>query len=224
MKKGLTEIVYILDRSGSMGGLEADTIGGFNAMIKKQKKAEGQAIVSTVLFDDEYEVLHNRIDIKDVPKMTDKQYFVRGCTALLDAVGTAVNHIKKVHKDLPKYERPEKTIFVITTDGMENASYEYSYESIKKLIEKQQKKDGWEFMFIGANIDSYAEAGRLGIKKSRTANYVHDELGTSTVYKGMAKAVCSVMMAPSLDAVDECLEESGWDVEITADFAERGGR
>ncbi len=224
MRKGLTEIVYILDRSGSMSGLEADTIGGFNSMMDKQRKAGGEALVSTVLFDDEREVLHDRVNIKDVPKMTEEEYYVRGCTALLDAVGYSIHHIKNVHKYAREEDRPEKTIFVITTDGMENASCEYSYEKIKKLIEKQQKKDKWEFMFIGANIDAYGEAGRLGIKKSRTANYVHDEIGTGIVYGGVAKAVCSIMMADSAADMDECLEESGWNEEINEDYARRGGR
>lgn len=222
MRKGLTEIVYILDRSGSMGGLEADTIGGFNSMMEKQKKADGEALVSTLLFDDRCEVLHDRVNIRDVPRMTEDQYYVRGCTALLDAVGGAIHHIKNVHKYTREEDRPEKTIFIITTDGMENASCEYSYDRIKKIIEKQQKEDGWEFMFIGANIDAYGEAGRLGIKKSRTANYVHDEVGTMNVYAGVAKAVCSVMSASCAADVDECMEESGWNEEIDRDYAKRG--
>ena len=224
MRKGLTEIVYILDRSGSMGGLEADTIGGFNSMMDKQKKTGEQAVVSTVLFDDECEVLHDRLPIEKVEKLTDRQYFVRGCTALLDAVGGAIHHIGNVHKYAREEDRPEKTIFVITTDGMENASCRYSYDQIKKMIKRQQKKYGWEFIFIGANIDAYGEAGRLGIKKSRTANYVHDDIGTGTVYGGVAKAVCSIMMAASVDDVDECLEESGGNDEINEDYARRGGR
>lgn len=224
MRKGLTEIVYILDRSGSMGGLEADTIGGFNSMMDKQKKTGEQAVVSTVLFDDECEVLHDRLPIEKVEKLTDRQYFVRGCTALLDAVGGAIHHIGNVHKYAREEDRPEKTIFVITTDGMENASCRYSYDQIKKMIKRQQKKYGWEFIFIGANIDAYSEAGRLGIKKSRTANYVHDDIGTGTVYGGVAKAVCSIMMAASVDDVEECLEESGWNDEINEDYARRGGR
>lgn len=222
MKKGLTEIVYILDRSGSMGGLEMDTIGGFNSMMKKQKKAEREALVSTVLFDDQIEVLYDRMNIKEVPEMTEEQYYVRGCTALLDAIGGAIRHIKQVHKKMKKNDRPEKTIFIITTDGMENSSCRYSYEKIKKMIEGQQRKEGWEFMFIGANIDAYGEAGRLGIKKSRTANYVHDARGTAAVYAGVATAVSSVMSAPCMAAVDECLEKSGWDEEINEDYAKRG--
>ena len=154
MRKGLTEIVYILDRSGSMGGLEADTIGGFNSMMDKQKKTGEQAVVSTVLFDDECEVLHDRLPIEKVEKLTDRQYFVRGCTALLDAVGGAIHHIGNVHKYAREEDRPEKTIFVITTDGMENASCRYSYDQIKKMIKRQQKKYGWEFIFMVRLEDS----------------------------------------------------------------------
>ncbi len=222
MKKGLTEIVYILDRSGSMSGLEADTIGGFNSMMDKQRKIGEEAVVSTVLFDDRCEVLYDRIPIEQVEKLTDKQYYVRGCTALLDAVGEAIHHIGNVHKYAREEDRPEKTIFVITTDGMENASSGYSYDKVKSLIKSRQKKSGWEFIFIGANIDAYGEAGKLGIKKSRTANYVHDDIGTGTVYGGVAKAVCSIMMAPSASDVGACLEKSGWNEEINEDYARRG--
>lgn len=207
-----------------MGGLEADTIGGLNSMMEKQKKADGEALVSTLLFDDQCEVLHDRVNIKDAPKMTEEQYYVRGCTALLDAVGGAIHHIRNVHKYARSEARPEKTIFIITTDGKENASYEYSYDKIKRMIEEQQMKDGWEFMFIGANIDAYGEAGRLGIKKNRTANYVHDEVGTMNVYAGVAKAVCSVMSASCMADVDECMEESGWNEKIDKDYAKRSSR
>lgn len=224
MKKGLTEIVYILDRSGSMGGLEEDTIGGFNSMMAKQKKADGEALVSILLFDDRCEVLFDRVKIQDVPEMTEKQYFVRGCTALLDAVGGAIHHIRNVHRYAREEDRPEKTIFIITTDGMENASAEYSYHTVKKMVEKQQEKEGWEFIFIGANIDAYGEAGRLGIRKNRTANYVHDEVGTVNVYAGVAKAVCSVMCASSAADVDACLEKSSWNKDIEEDYNRRSGK
>jgi len=224
MRKGLTEIVYILDRSGSMNGLEADTIGGFNSMITKQKKAGGEALVSTILFDDRCEVLYDRIDISDVPEMTGEQYYVRGCTALLDAVGGAVDHIRNIHKYAREEDRPEKTIFIITTDGMENASCDYSYDRIRRMIGRQQETVGWEFIFIGANIDSFAEAARFGIKKNRTANYVHDEEGTMNVYAGVAKAVCSVMSAASAEEVDKRLDESGWNEEINADYSKRNGK
>ena len=222
MSKGYTEIVYILDRSGSMSGLEADTIGGFNSMMDKQKKTGEKAVVSTVLFDDECEVIHDRVPIEKIEKMTDKQYYVRGCTALLDAVGGAIHHIGNVHKYAREEDRPEKTIFVITTDGMENASSRYSREKIEKMVKKQQKKYGWEFIFIGANIDAYAEAQKYGIRKDRTVNYVSDGIGTANVYGGVSKAVCSVMMAGSAMEVDECLTESGWSDAINDDYQRRG--
>ena len=154
--------------------------------------------------------------------MTDEQYYVRGCTALLDAVGGAIHHIGNVHKYAREEDRPEKTIFVITTDGMENASRRYSYEKVQKMVKRQQQKYGWEFIFIGANIDAYAEAQRFGIRKERTVNYVHDELGTKNVYAGVSMAVCSVMQAESAEAVDEGISRSRWDEAITADFKKRG--
>lgn len=224
MSKGYTEIVYILDRSGSMGGLEADTIGGFNSMMEKQKKTGEKAVVSTVLFDDECEVLHDRISIDRVEKMTDEDYYVRGCTALLDAVGGAIHHIGNVHKYARSEDRPEKTIFVITTDGMENASSHYSYDKVQKMVKRQQKKYGWEFIFIGANIDAYAEAQRFGIRKDRAVNYVCDDIGTANVYAGVSKAVCSVMIANNIEEMEECLSDSGWDEEINADYQKRGAK
>ena len=163
MRKGLTEVIFILDRSGSMSGLEADTIGGFNSMIEKQKKEEGEAYISTVLFDDTTEVLYDRVPVEKVDPMNDKQYYVRGCTALLDALGGAIHHIGNVHKYAREEDRPEKTLFIITTDGMENASRQYSYDKVKKMVEKQKKKYGWEFLFLGANIDSIEVARKFGI-------------------------------------------------------------
>ena len=210
MSKGLTEIVYILDRSGSMGGLEADTIGGFNSMMEKQKKTGEKAYISTVLFDDRCEVLHDRVPIDKIKKMTDKEYYVRGCTALLDAVGGAIHHIGNIHKYARPEERPEKTIFVITTDGMENASRQYSYDKVQKMVKRQQKKYGWEFIFIGANIDAYAEAQRFGIRKERAVNYVHDNIGTAMVYEGVSKAVCFAMKASTAEDMEDCLNDSGW--------------
>ncbi len=224
MSKGYTEIVYILDRSGSMSGLEADTIGGFNSMMDKQKKTGEKALVSTVLFDDECEVIHDRIPIEKIEKMTGKQYYVRGCTALLDAVGGAIHHIGNIHKYAREEDRPDKTIFVITTDGMENASSRYSREKIRKMIKKQQKKYGWEFIFIGANIDAYAEAQKYGIRRDRTVNYVSDSAGTGIVYAGVSKAVCSVMLAESAEEADRNIGASGWDTDITADYERRAGR
>lgn len=222
MNKGLTEIVYILDRSGSMGGLESDTIGGFNSMMEKQKKTGEKAVISTVLFDDESEVLHDRVSIDQIGKMTDEQYFVRGCTALLDTVGGAITHMGNIHKYAREEDRPEKTIFIITTDGMENASKNYSYERVQKMIKRQQEKYGWEFIFIGANIDAYEEAQKFGIKKERAVNYVHDEVGTANIYAGVSMAVCSVMSANSKKEVSECLSESGWNTAINEDYQKRG--
>ena len=189
MKKNLTEMVFILDRSGSMQGLEGDTIGGFNAMLEKQKLEEGEAFVSTVLFDDESSVLHDRVDIQKVAPMTRRDYFVGGCTALLDAVGEAIRHIANVHKYAREEDVPEKTVFVITTDGMENASRKYTYEKVKKMISLQQEKYGWEFLFLGANIDAAREAARFGIREDRAANYHADSKGTAVIYEAMSDAV-----------------------------------
>ena len=222
MSKGYTEIVYILDRSGSMGGLEADTIGGFNSMMEKQKRTGEKALISTVLFDNECEVLHDRVEIEKVNKMTGKEYFVRGCTALLDAVGGAIHHIGNIHKYAREEDRPEKTIFIITTDGMENASSRYSYDKVQKMVKHQQEKYGWEFILIGANIDAYEEAQRFGIIKDRAVNYVCDEVGIANVYAGVSKAVCAVMSAKKATEVESRLSESGWEREIEADFKKRG--
>ena len=159
----MTELVFILDRSGSMSGLESDTIGGFNSMIEKQKKEEGKAVVSTVLFDNESVVIHDRLPLDKVPRMTEKEYFTRGCTALLDAVGGAIHHIGNVHKYARKEDVPEKTLFIITTDGYENASKRYDYDKVHKMIERQKEKYGWEFLFLGANIDAVETAKHFGI-------------------------------------------------------------
>lgn len=189
MRKGLTEVVFILDRSGSMGGLEADTIGGFNSMISKQKKEDGEALISTVLFDDLTEVIYDRVDVNRIEPMTDKQYYVRGCTALLDAIGGAIHHIGNVHKYAREEDRPEKTLFIITTDGMENASRKYSYEKVKKMVEKQKEKYNWEFLFLGANIDAIDVAGRFGIAKERAINYNSDSVGTQVNFKALNNMV-----------------------------------
>lgn len=223
MRKGLTELVFILDRSGSMSGLEEDTIGGFNSMIAKQKKEEGEAYVSTVLFDDRCEVLHDRVPMDRVPAMTDKEYYVRGCTALLDAVGGAIHHIATVHKYAKEEDRPEKTLFVITTDGMENASKHYSYEKVQTMIKKEQEEYGWEFIFIGANIDAVQEAKRFGIRKERAVNYVHDEMGTEAVYRSVNKAVCAMRMAaPSFAA--KAMDSCNWKEDIAMDYQKRSGK
>ena len=221
MKKTLTEIVYILDRSGSMSGLEADTIGGFNSMIEKQKQTGEKAYVSTVLFDDRNEVIHDRVPIEKVDKITNKEYFVRGSTALLDAVGGAIKHIINIHKYAREEDRPDKTIFVITTDGMENASMNYNYEQVKKMIEKEQKEYGWEFIFIGANIDACAEAERFGIRKERAVNYIHDDIGTKLIYEGVSQAMCAAMEADSPTVMEESLSNDRWKKEIVFDFLRR---
>ena len=185
MKKvsnGISELVFILDRSGSMAGLESDTIGGFNGMIEKQKKEEGKAYISTILFDNVSEVLHDRVELSEIKPLTDGDYTVRGCTALLDAIGDAIHHIKNIHKYARPEDVPEHTMFVITTDGMENASRKYSYQDIKKMIEQQKASAGWEFLFIGANIDAVQVASRMGISEERTANYVSDSVGTALAF------------------------------------------
>ena len=190
MKKNLTELVFILDRSGSMSGLEADTIGGFNAMIEKQKKQDGEAFVSTVLFDNDCRVIHDRVDLKKITPMTDREYFVGGCTALLDALGGAIHHIGNVHKYAREEDVPEHTLFVITTDGMENASHCYTAEEVKRMIERQKKKYGWEFLFLGANIDAVETASRFGIGADRAVTYKSDHEGTRLNYEVVSEAVC----------------------------------
>ena len=197
MHKGLTEVVFILDRSGSMGGLEADTIGGFNSMIQKQRKEEGEAIISTVLFDDQMEVIYDRAPVDKIRPMTDQQYYVRGCTALLDAIGGAIHHIAKVHKHANEEDRPEKTLFIITTDGMENSSRKYDYKKVKKMVEKAQEKHGWEFLFLGANIDAISEAGKFGISAERAINYECDSAGTALNYEVLSNAVSAVRKSRS---------------------------
>ena len=189
MKKGLTEMVFVLDRSGSMSGLESDTIGGFNGMLDRQRKEEGEAIVTTALFDDQYELIHDRFDIRTVKHITDKDYYVRGCTALLDAMGSSIQKMINVQKHLPEEEQAEHVIFVIITDGMENASCEYTYADVKRMVEAQKER-GWEFMFLGANIDAIAEAGRFGICEDRAVQYKSDHVGTTLNYECVSDAMC----------------------------------
>ena len=213
MKKNLTELVFILDRSGSMAGLEGDTIGGFNAMIEKQKNEPGEAYVSTVLFDNESIVIHDRVDIQKVAPMTRADYYVRGCTALLDAVGKAIQHIGNVHKYAREEDRPEKTLFVITTDGMENASREYTYDRLKLLIQRQKDKYGWEFLFLGANIDAAKEAARFGSGADRAVNYHADHQGTAVIYEAVSEAVCNVRASRPMSA--------NWKKRVDEDFRKR---
>ena len=213
MKKNLTELVFILDRSGSMQGLEGDTIGGFNAMIEKQKKEPGEAYVSTVLFDDQTEVLHDRVALEKVQPITDKEYYVRGCTALLDAVGGAIHHIGNIYKYARPEDVPEHPLFVIPPDGMENASRRYSVRQVKEMIQRQKEKYGWEFLFLGANIDAVETAGSLGIAPDRAVNYHCDSEGTRLNYEVMGQAVSAVRCNAPLD--------EHWKDAIEEDFRKR---
>ena len=209
-----TELVFILDRSGSMEGLEKDTIGGFNSMISKQKKETGEAFVSTVLFDNESVVVHDRLPLEKVPVMTEKEYFTRGCTALLDAVGGAIHHIGNIHKYARREDVPEKTMFIITTDGYENASRRYDYETVKRMIERQKEKYGWEFLFLGANIDAAKEAARFGISEDRAVTYKCDEEGTALNYEVISQTICNVRAARPVG--------KGWKRRIVEDVKKRG--
>ena len=214
MKINITELVFILDRSGSMAGLERDTVGGFNSMIEKQKKQDGACYVSTVLFGDESRVLHDRVRLEDIPKMTDDDYTACGCTALLDALGDAVCHIGNIHKYARGEDVPERTMFVITTDGQENASRRYTYDKVRRMIEQKKKDCGWEFLFLGANIDAAAEAGRFGIGADRAVNYKCDKIGTALSYQVISDAVCAVRESKPLAA--------DWKKSIDKDVQKRG--
>lgn len=207
MRKGLTELVMILDRSGSMGGLESDTIGGFNSMIGQQKEEDGEALVSVVLFDGISEVLYDRADIRTIKPMTDRQYYVRGCTALLDAVGGTIRHIGNVHKYAREEDVPEKTIFVITTDGLENASREFSYDQVRHMIERQKERFHWEFMFLGANIDAVGEARRFGISETRAVRYEHDSEGTRLNYSVVSDVIGRARRTRSAEEMQEMFED-----------------
>ena len=208
-----TEIVFILDRSGSMAGLEEDTIGGFNSLIQKQKKEDGKAVVSTVLFDDKCKVLHDRKDLKEIAPLTEEDYYVRGCTALLDAVGGAIHHIGNVHKYARAEDRPERTLFIITTDGMENASRKYGYEKVKRMIERQKERYGWEFLFLGANMDAVSVAGRFGIAPERAVRFHCDEKGTELNYRVLSETIANVRCGAPMGA--------SWKEEIERDYEER---
>ena len=214
IKNGITELVFILDRSGSMSGLESDTIGGFNSMIEKQKKQDGECYVSTVLFDNVSEVLHDRVKLSDIKPMTDKEYTVRGSTALIDAIGGAIHHIGNVHKYIRNEDVPEHTVFVITTDGMENASHKYSSDKVKSMIERQKERYGWEFLFIGANIDAVETAARYGIDRDRAVNYNADEVGTNIVYESISTVVGNVRSNKRI--------LKNWSENINEDYERRG--
>ena len=215
MKKNLTELVFILDRSGSMAGLEADTIGGFNAMIAKQRREEGEALVSTILFDNETQVVHDRVPLDRVSELTQKEYFVRGTTALLDAIGGAIHHIANIHKYAREEDVPEHTLFVITTDGMENASRRYTHDEVKRMIEREKSQHGWEFIFLGANIDAIATASRFGITADRAANFHSDSAGTQLNYDVLSDAVSAVRTSRPLG--------SAWKARIDEDYERRKG-
>ena len=213
MKKNCTELVFILDRSGSMAGLESDTIGGFNAMIEKQKKQDGVCYVSTVLFANDSQVVHDRVRLEDVKPMTRDDYVVGGCTALIDAIGDAIQHIAGIHRYARPEDVPAHTVFVITTDGMENASRKYSAAEVKRKIEQMKEDKGWEFLFIAANIDAVETAGRFGIDADRAVNYHADKRGTNVVYECVSRAVGSIRANAPMSAK--------WSEDIAADYKKR---
>ena len=215
-KNGITELVFILDRSGSMRGLEKDTIGGFNSMIEKQKKQAGECYVSTVLFDNESEVVHDRVKLSEIEPMTEDDYYVRGCTALIDAIGGAIHHIGNIHKYARPEDVPEHTMLIITTDGMENASHRYTSDRVKHMIERQKEKFGWEFLFIGANIDAVETASRYGISSDRAVNYNADSKGTEILYNTVSASICQMRMDAPINA--------DWSDEINKDYEKRGKR
>ena len=216
MKKNLTEMVFILDRSGSMAGLEADTIGGFNSMIERQKKTEGEALVSTVLFSNGSTVIHDRVPLQKIEPMTDRQYYVGGCTALIDAIGGAIHHIGNVHKYAREEDVPEHTIFVITTDGMENASHIYTSDQVKAMVSRQKEKYGWEFLFLGANIDAVETAAHFGIGSDRAVNFHNDSAGQMLNYETVSETVACFRSAEPIQA--------SWKEKIEADFRSRKSR
>ena len=214
MKNNITELVFILDRSGSMAGLVEDTVGGFNSMIEKQRKQDGECYVSTVLFANRSEVLHDRVRLSEIKPMTDKDYTAYGATALIDALGDAIHHIGNVHKYARAEDVPAHTMFIITTDGMENASRKYTSERVKMMIERQKQKYGWEFLFIGANIDAVETAARYGIDRNRAVNYKADKEGTQLVYESITTAVCGMRKCEPIS--------DDWSAKIDADFKKRG--
>lgn len=213
MKQGLTEMVFILDRSGSMEGQETDTIGGFNSMLEKQRKEGGEALISTVLFDNYSEVIHDRVNINQVSNLTEKEYFARGSTALIDAIGGAIHHIGNIHKYARTEDVPEHTVFVIITDGMENASHIYSSDEVKRMIEREKDKYGWEFLFLGANIDAVETARKYGIRSDRAANYRGDGMGTRLNYEVAGKAILNVRRYGGI--------QDNWKQAVDEDFSSR---
>jgi len=219
MKTNLTELAFIIDRSGSMGGLESDTIGGFNALLAKQQAEPGECRITTVLFDDKYEILHDRIDINAVTPLTGEEYFVRGSTALLDAIGRTIHKIGGVQKNTAPDYRAGKVLFVITTDGMENASRTFSHDKIKAMIERQKSECGWEFLFLGADIDAVDVAHSIGIDRSRAQTYHKDREGIALKYCVVSEAVASFRRAPEGARLDD-----GWSAKIEADYKRRGGK
>ncbi len=214
MNSNLTEIVFILDRSGSMAGLEGDTVGGFNAMVEKQKKEPGEALISTVLFADRHELLHDREPLEKIEPMTERQYQVGGCTALLDAIGWTVHHVSQIHRYAREEDRPGKTVFVITTDGMENASRRYGYEEVRRMVKHEQEKYGWEFLFLGANMDAIAAARRFGIREDRAVRYACDSAGTRLNYEVVGETVACFRAKKEISA--------DWSAPIAADYKKRG--
>ena len=214
MKKNLTELVFILDRSGSMSGLESDTIGGYNSFLEKQKEEDGSCLVSTVLFNQHSKVIHDRVDLVKIEKMERKDYLASGTTALIDAMGDAIHHIKNVHKYIRKEDVPENTIFVIITDGLENASHKYSSDDVKKMVE-QQKEKGWEFLFLGANIDAVETARTYGIAEDRTSDYLCDEAGIEKNFDALSKSVKSFRACGKIEA--------DWAAPIKEDYKKRKG-
>ena len=225
MRKDLTELVFILDRSGSMRGLEADTIGGFNSLIDKQKKEDGEALISVILFDDRQEVLYDRVSLRNITQMDDSQYYVRGCTALLDAIGGAIHHIGNVHKYAREEDRPAKTLFIITTDGMENASRHYSFDKVKQMVEHEKEKYGWEFLFLGANIDAISVAGRFGISADRAVRYECDSTGTLLNYSELSRSVSAMRMSKAANAAEAFRSAApDWAENIKADYKKRHRR
>lgn len=212
--KAATEIVFILDRSGSMAGLESDTIGGFNALIEKQKRQGSAARISLILFDDQTDIVLDRVPIMQVGALSEDEYYVRGCTALLDAVGKSITHFSWLHQSMRKENRPEKTLFIITTDGMENSSQEYSLSQVRNLIEKQKERYHWEFLFLGANIDAVKTADSMGIRANRSANFHADEKGLMKKFKAIDSVISKIQSVEELD--------DDWAAELNADYDQRG--